>query len=81
MASPRDPQRRGSHTCLAHPDALRTSRALISEAKAVGDFRVPDRLRLGPAARRPRRAARVGPHGLGLTFVMSTRALRTRRRD
>ncbi|WP_416904227.1 kynureninase [Micromonospora echinospora] len=49
LASPRDPQRRGSHICLAHPDALRISQALISEAKVVGDFRVPDRLRLGPA--------------------------------
>ncbi|MFE0591379.1 kynureninase [Micromonospora echinospora] len=49
LASPRDPQRRGSHICLAHPDALRISQALVSEAKVVGDFRVPDRLRLGPA--------------------------------
>ncbi|BCL17855.1 kynureninase [Micromonospora sagamiensis] len=49
LASPREAHRRGSHICLAHPDALRISRALISEAKVVGDFRVPDRLRLGPA--------------------------------
>ncbi|SCL26704.1 kynureninase [Micromonospora inyonensis] len=49
LASPRDAHRRGSHICLAHPDALRISRTLISEAKVVGDFRVPDRLRLGPA--------------------------------
>ncbi|WDZ83225.1 kynureninase [Micromonospora cathayae] len=49
LASPRDPRRRGSHVSLAHPDALRISRALISEAGVVGDFRTPDRLRLGPA--------------------------------
>ncbi|WBB80745.1 kynureninase [Micromonospora sp. WMMD882] len=49
LASPRDPGRRGSHVSLAHPDALRISRALIAEAKVVGDFRTPDRLRLGPA--------------------------------
>ncbi|MFC0004498.1 kynureninase [Micromonospora siamensis] len=48
VASPRDPARRGSHVSLHHPEALRISRAL-AEAGVVGDYRAPDRLRLGPA--------------------------------
>ncbi|GHJ08015.1 kynureninase [Micromonospora humidisoli] len=49
LASPRDPDRRGGHVSLYHPEALRISRALV-DAGVVGDYRVPDRLRLGPAA-------------------------------
>ncbi|WP_420115683.1 kynureninase [Micromonospora sp.] len=49
LASPRDPDRRGGHVSLHHPEALRISRALV-DAGVVGDYRVPDRLRLGPAA-------------------------------
>ncbi len=48
LASPRDPGRRGSHVSLRHPDAGRISQALI-RAGVIGDFRAPDRLRLGPA--------------------------------
>ncbi len=48
LASPRDPGRRGSHVCLRHPDAGRISQAL-TRAGVIGDFRTPDRLRLGPA--------------------------------
>jgi kynureninase len=48
LASPRDPARRGSHVCLRHPEAWRISQALI-HAGVVGDYRAPDRLRLGPA--------------------------------
>ncbi len=48
VASPRDPGRRGSHVCLRHPDAGRISQAL-TRAGVIGDFRTPDRLRLGPA--------------------------------
>jgi len=49
VASPRDPTRRGSHLTLRHPEARAISRALIEDARVVGDFRAPDRLRLGPA--------------------------------
>ncbi|MGB2570882.1 kynureninase [Micromonospora citrea] len=49
VASPRDPRRRGSHVSLHHPEALRISRALVTQGRVVGDFRTPDRLRLGPA--------------------------------
>jgi kynureninase len=48
-ASPRDPARRGSHLTLRHPDAWAICRALIETAGVIGDFRAPDRLRLGPA--------------------------------
>jgi kynureninase len=48
LASPRDAGRRGSHVTLRHPEAWRISQALI-QAGVVGDYRTPDRLRLGPA--------------------------------
>lgn len=47
LASPRADARRGSHVTLYHPDAWRMSQALIS-AGVIGDYRTPDRLRLGP---------------------------------
>jgi kynureninase len=47
LASPRDSARRGSHVCLRHPEAWRISQALI-RAGVVGDYRTPDRVRLGP---------------------------------
>jgi kynureninase len=47
IASPRDAARRGSHVCLRHPEAWRIGRALI-RAGVLGDYRTPDRLRLGP---------------------------------
>lgn len=49
LASPRQADRRGSHVSLYHPEALRISRALADEYRVVGDYRTPDRLRLGPA--------------------------------
>ncbi len=48
VASPRESARRGSHVCLRHPDAWQISQALIG-AGVIGDYRAPDRLRLGPA--------------------------------
>ena len=48
LASPRDAARRGSHVCLRHPEAWRIGQALI-RAGVIGDYRTPDRLRLGPA--------------------------------
>ena len=48
LASPRDSARRGSHVSLHHRDAWQISQALI-RAGIVGDYRTPDRLRLGPA--------------------------------
>jgi kynureninase len=48
VASPRDSARRGAHVCLRHPSAWQISQALIA-AGVIGDYRTPDRLRLGPA--------------------------------
>jgi kynureninase len=48
VASPRDSARRGGHVTLHHRDAALISQALI-RAGIVGDYRTPDRLRLGPA--------------------------------
>ena len=48
VASPRDSARRGAHVTLHHPDAWQLSQALI-KAGIIGDYRTPDRLRLGPA--------------------------------
>jgi kynureninase len=47
IATPRDPARRGSHVCLRHPEAWRIGQALIHKG-VIGDYRTPDRLRLGP---------------------------------
>ncbi len=48
LASPRADARRGNHVTLYHPDAWRINKALIA-AGVIGDYRTPDRLRLGPA--------------------------------
>jgi kynureninase len=48
VASPRNAERRGSHVCLRHPEAWRITRAL-ARAGVIADYRMPDRLRLGPA--------------------------------
>ena len=49
LASPRDATRRGAHVSLRHDDAWQISQALI-DAEVVGDYRVPDRVRLVPRA-------------------------------
>ncbi|MDN3357159.1 kynureninase [Actinomadura sp. DC4] len=48
LATPADPERRGSHVSLRHPEAWRLTQALIA-AKVIPDYRTPERLRLGPA--------------------------------
>ncbi|MGV3723660.1 MAG: kynureninase, partial [Actinomycetota bacterium] len=47
LASPRDPERRGSHVSLSHPEGWRINRALIERMNVVPDFRAPDLIRLG----------------------------------
>ncbi|HSR84609.1 MAG TPA: kynureninase [Streptosporangiaceae bacterium] len=47
LASPREAARRGGHVTLRHDDAWQISQALIRDG-VVGDYRTPDRLRLGP---------------------------------
>ncbi len=49
LGTPRDPQRRGSHVSLRHPEGYRINRALIEEMNVLPDFREPDNLRLGLA--------------------------------
>jgi kynureninase len=48
LASPRDPERRGSHVSLHHPRAWQVCQALTA-AGVLADYRTPGRLRLGPA--------------------------------
>jgi kynureninase len=46
VGSPRDPDRRGAHVALVHPDARGLSQRLIDQGVIV-DFRTPDVIRLG----------------------------------
>jgi len=53
LGSPRDPEKRGSHVSIRHPEAFRINRALIEakppDIKVIPDFRMPDNIRLGIA--------------------------------
>ncbi|MGA8113039.1 MAG: kynureninase [Actinocatenispora sp.] len=48
LASPRDPDRRGGHVTLYHPQAWQICQAWKDD-KVLPDFRTPDRLRIGMA--------------------------------
>jgi kynureninase len=48
LASPREPERRGSQICLRHPEGYAIVQALIADG-VIGDFRAPDILRFGMA--------------------------------
>jgi kynureninase len=47
LASPREAARRGAHVSLRHNDAWQISQAMAREG-VIGDYRTPDRVRLGP---------------------------------
>lgn len=51
IASPRNPDHRGSHLSLRHPESWRICQALINPEKAkqviIPDFRTPDNIRIG----------------------------------
>ncbi|MEE9177528.1 MAG: aminotransferase class V-fold PLP-dependent enzyme, partial [Acidimicrobiia bacterium] len=47
LATPTDPNRRGSHVSLGHEEAWPTTRALIDVGHVLPDFRSPDNIRLG----------------------------------
>jgi kynureninase len=49
LASPANPDRRGAHLAISHPEALPWCQALIERDLVVPDFRTPDVIRLGPA--------------------------------
>jgi kynureninase len=46
VGSPRNPDERGSHIALLHPDAWQICQALVERANVVPDFRGPDVIRL-----------------------------------
>jgi kynureninase len=46
VGSPRDPERRGSHVALVHPEAPALTQRLIAN-RVIPDFRTPDVIRLG----------------------------------
>jgi kynureninase len=47
LGTPRQPDRRGAHLSLRHPDGWRICRALIERANVIPDFRGPDSIRYG----------------------------------
>ena len=49
LASPLDPDQRGSHVVFAHPEGYAVMQALIARG-VIGDFRAPDLMRFGFAA-------------------------------
>ena len=49
LGSPRNPDQRGSHVSLRHPEGYRINRILIDDLNVVPDFREPDNIRFGLA--------------------------------
>jgi len=49
LGTPRNPERRGSHVSLRHPEGYRINRAMIDEMNVIPDFREPDNIRFGLA--------------------------------
>jgi kynureninase len=49
LASPAEPNRRGGHVSLSHPQAWPWCSTLIESGLVIPDFRPPDTIRLGPA--------------------------------
>lgn len=47
VGSPSDPNIRGSHISLKHPEGYRINRSLIEDFNVIPDFREPDNLRMG----------------------------------
>lgn len=47
LGSPRQPERRGSHISIRHPEGYRINRAMIEKMNVLPDFRTPDNIRLG----------------------------------
>jgi len=49
LGTPRQPEQRGSHVSIRHPEGYRINRALIEELALIPDFRQPNNIRLGLA--------------------------------
>ncbi|MCB0015232.1 MAG: kynureninase [Anaerolineales bacterium] len=47
LKSPSDPEWRGSHVSLGHPEGWRINQCMIKEMNIIPDFRAPDNIRLG----------------------------------
>ncbi len=47
LGTQRDPERRGGHVTVHHPDAYRICRVLVDQEQIIPDFREPDGIRLG----------------------------------
>jgi len=47
LGSPQNPEKRGSHISIRHPEGFRISQALTAEENVIPDFREPDNIRLG----------------------------------
>lgn len=47
LASPTEPERRGSHVSLSHDQAWPLTRAMVEVGNVLPDFRTPDNIRLG----------------------------------
>ncbi|HSH01870.1 MAG TPA: kynureninase [Anaerolineae bacterium] len=49
LNTPLEPDQRGSHVSLGHPEGWRINRTLIEDLNVLPDFRAPDNIRLGIA--------------------------------
>jgi len=49
LGTPRNPDQRGSHVSLRHPEGYRINRVLIDDLNVIPDFREPDNIRFGLA--------------------------------
>ena len=49
LGSPRQPEERGAHVTLQHPQGYQIAQALIEQMSVLPDFRAPNNIRLGPA--------------------------------
>ena len=47
LGSPRDPNKRGSHISIQHPQAQAICQILIEKYNTIPDFRMPDNIRIG----------------------------------
>lgn len=47
IGNPREPERRGGHVCLIHPEAIRICKAM-KQVGVIPDYRAPDVVRLAP---------------------------------
>lgn len=72
IVNPREPERRGGHVALRHPEAARIGKALRS-AGIIPDHRPPDLLRMAPAPLYTRFIDCVGAIS-ALKWIMQTRS-------